>query len=79
MNGLSAFATGATFIANINTLRKSNASVALVKPFSISTKHFCNEIMPLPNYKSSRRYKIWHASVLNFFYLLSAQYCLFAG
>jgi len=44
----SAFATGVIIAAKVNMLRKSSTSVALLKLFSISIKHFCNEIGPLP-------------------------------
>ena len=45
---LCAFAIGIIIAAKVNMLRKSSTSVALLKLFSISIKHFCNEIGPLP-------------------------------
>jgi hypothetical protein len=44
----SAFATGVIIIAKVNMLRKSSISVALLNFFSISIRHLCNEIVPLP-------------------------------
>ncbi len=43
----SAFATGVIIAAKVNMLRKSSTSVALLNLFSITIKHFCNEIVPL--------------------------------
>ena len=44
----SAFATGVIIAAKVNMLRKSSTSVALLNLFSITIKHFCNEIVLLP-------------------------------
>jgi hypothetical protein len=41
-------ATGVIIAANVNMLRKSSTSIALLKLFSISIKHFCIAIVPLP-------------------------------
>ena len=48
MDGPCAIAIGDTLTANINKIRISIVSVALLKLFSISIKHFCNAIVPLP-------------------------------
>ena len=53
MDGLSAFATGVTTMANINKLKKSSTSVATLNFFLIQIKPFGNEIMPLHNYEVS--------------------------
>jgi hypothetical protein len=43
-----AFATGVIIAAKVNMLRKSSTNVALLNLFSITIKHFCNKIAPLP-------------------------------